>query len=67
MFICGPKLTAADFMMAFPLEAAQQIADLTEAKYPLLTGYVKRLQEREAYKRAIERIIKETGSYEPGL
>jgi len=67
LFICGPKLTAADFMMAFPLEAAQQIADLTEAKYPLLTDYVRRLQEREAYKRAIERIVKETGSYEPGI
>jgi len=67
LFICGPRLTAADFMMAFPLEAAQQIADLTEAKYPLLTDYVRRLQGREAYKRAIERIVKETGSYEPGI
>jgi glutathione S-transferase len=66
-FFCGLKLSAADFMMAFPLEAAQQIAGLTEAKYPLLTDYVKRVQRREAYKRAIERIIKETGSYEAGI
>jgi glutathione S-transferase len=66
-FFCGLKLSAADFMMAFPLEAAQQIAGLTEAKYPLLTDYVRRVQGREAYKRAIERIIKETGSYEAGI
>jgi glutathione S-transferase len=54
-------------MMVFPLEAAQQIAGLTEEKYPLLTGYVKAVQGREAYKRAIERIVAETGSYEPGI
>ena len=61
------NLSAADFMMAFPLEAAQQIAGVTEAKYPLLTDYLRRVQEREAYKRAIERIIKETGSYQAGI
>jgi glutathione S-transferase len=66
-FMCGLKLTAADFMMAFPLEAAQQIGGLTKAKYPLLTDYVKRAQGRGAYKRAIERIVKETGSYEAGI
>lgn len=54
-------------MMAFPLEAAQQIAGLTEARYPLLTGYLRRLQRREAYKKAIDRVVKETGSYHPGI
>ncbi|KAE9369269.1 glutathione S-transferase [Stipitochalara longipes BDJ] len=66
-FVCGPKLTAVDFMMAFPLEAAQQIAGLNQEKYPLLTDYLKRVQSREAYQRAIERIIKETGKYDPGI
>jgi hypothetical protein len=32
-----------------------------------LTDYVRRLREREAYKRAIERIVKETGSYDAGI
>jgi hypothetical protein len=54
-------------MMVFPLEAAQSIAGLTEARHPLLTNYVKRMQAREGYKRAAERIIKEVGSYEPGI
>jgi len=66
-FISGPKLTAADFMMAFPLEAAQQIAGLTKAKHPLLTAYIARVQSRDAYKKAVERIIKETGDYVPGI
>jgi glutathione S-transferase len=66
-FICGPKLTAVDFMMAIPLEAAQQIAGLNEEKYPLLTEYTKRIQSRAAYQRVIERIVKETGKYEPGI
>jgi len=66
-FVCGPRLTAVDFMMAFPLEAAQQIAGLSKEKYPVLTDYLKRVKGREAYQRAIERIIKETGKYEPGI
>ena len=67
LFICGPKLTAVDFMMALPLEAAQQIAGLNKEKYPLLTDYIKRIHSREAYLKAIERIVKETGKYEPGI
>lgn len=66
-FICGPSLTAADFMMIFPLEAAHQIAGLTETRYPYLTAYIKAIQQRDAYKRAIERIVKETGSYDPNI
>ncbi|RDW85808.1 hypothetical protein BP5796_04133 [Coleophoma crateriformis] len=66
-FISGLKLTPADFMMAFPLEAAQQIAGLTKTKYPFLTDYVARVQSREAYKAAIEHIIEQTGTYEPGI
>jgi glutathione S-transferase len=66
-FVSGPKLTASDFMMGFPLEAAQQISGLTKTKYPLLTDYIKRIQGREAYQKAIQRIIKETGKYEAGI
>jgi glutathione S-transferase len=66
-FFAGSKLTAADFMMCFPLEAAQQIAGLTTEKYPHLAEYLKRVQERPGYKCAIERIIKETGSYQAGI
>ena len=63
-FVAGARLTAADFMMAFPLEAAQQIGGLTREKFPLLTDYIARVQSREAYKKAIDRIISETGKYE---
>lgn len=66
-FFCGPNLTAADIMMCFGLEAAQEVAGLTKEKYPLLTDYVSRIQQRTAYQRAIQRIIDETGTYESGL
>ena len=63
-FICGPSLTPADFMMVFPLDAAQQWKYLTDEKHPLLTDYIRRIQARDAYQKAIQRIISETGSYD---
>ena len=51
-------------MMAFPLDAAQQWKQLTNEKYPLLTNYLRRVQARDAYQKAIQRIISETGSYD---
>ena len=41
-FICGKELSAADFMMVFPLEACSQIGGLTGERYPALWAYMKR-------------------------
>ena len=51
-FICGPNLTAADFMMIFVLEAAILFKMLSETSYPKLYSYVRRIQDRAAYKKA---------------
>ena len=48
-------------MMVFPLEGARSGAGLTAAKYPKLDAYVTRLQERDAYKRAIAKAEEATG------
>lgn len=66
-YLCGKELTGADILMSFPLEAAKGRAGLKQAKYPKLWAYVERLQEREAYKRAVQKVIEVEGSYSPNL
>lgn len=60
-YFCGSEVTGADIMLGFALEAAVRRAPLNESNYPKLHRLVKRTQAREAYKRAGERIEKETG------
>jgi glutathione S-transferase len=60
-FLCGPKLTGADIIMIFPLEAAHGRAGLTADKYPKLSAYIERLHKREAYQRAIKKVEETTG------
>ncbi|RDW71237.1 hypothetical protein BP6252_07800 [Coleophoma cylindrospora] len=63
-FLCGPKLTAADILMSFPLIAARGRAGLTQEKYPKLWAYVERLEEEPGYKKAAEKIIEIDGKFE---
>lgn len=62
-FFCGANPTGADALMIFPLEAAKTAGKITAQKYPRLSGYVDMIQAREAYKKAVQRIIDETGEY----
>ena len=66
-YLCGRDLTGADIMMSLPLEASKGRAGLTQEKYPQLWAYVERLESREAYKRAVQKIIDVDGSYKPIL
>ena len=63
-FLCGKNLTGADVLMLFPLEAGQGRTGLTRDKYPKICAYVERLMERDAYKRAVNKIKEKTGKYE---
>jgi glutathione S-transferase len=54
-FFCGKELTAVDIMLSFPLIAAQTRVPVGD-KYPLLTGYVDRLQNMEGYKKAVQKV-----------
>lgn len=60
-FICGPNLTGADFMMIFDLEAAMLSKSLDERSYPKLYSYVRRIQSREEYKRAGDKVSEASG------
>ena len=66
-YLCGKELTGADILMSFPLDAARGRAGLDKDKYPKLWAYVERLQERDAYKRAVQKIIEVEGEYDPVL
>ncbi|KAJ8610257.1 hypothetical protein MRB53_038660 [Persea americana] len=66
-FLCGTQLTGADIMMSYPLESAIGRAGLTEQKYPRLYAFIQRMKQRPAYLKAVQRIIDETGEYDPNL
>lgn len=52
-FFMGDMLTGADFMLSFPMEAVTAKGAI--AMFPNLAAYMKRIEERDAYKRALER------------
>lgn len=66
-YLCGEKLTGADILMSFPLEASKGRVGLTPEQYPKLCAYVDRIHEREAYKKAVNKIVEIEGSYDPNL
>lgn len=53
-WFAGPAFTAADIMMSFPLEAAADRAGLRLGR-PRLAAFLKRIHNRPAYRRALER------------
>jgi glutathione S-transferase len=60
-FFCGANLSGADIMMIFALEGAVQRAPLSDDSYPKLYHWVRRMQAREAYKRAGDRVAEASG------
>jgi glutathione S-transferase len=53
-WFAGAELSGADIMMSFPLEAAAQRAGLDPSR-PRLMAFLKRIHDRPAYQRALER------------
>ena len=53
-WFAGSEFTAADVQMSFPLEAAAARGGL-DVRWPNLMGFLNRIHQRPAYKRAIER------------
>jgi glutathione S-transferase len=60
-FFCGSSITGADIMIHFGLEGATQRVPLSESSYPKLYEYMRRLQGRDAYKRAAKRVTEASG------
>ena len=53
-WFAGPAFSAADVQMSFPVEAAATRGGL-DAKWPHLLAWLKRVQARPAYQRALEK------------
>lgn len=53
-WFAGDTFSAADIQMSFPIEAARARAGLDESR-PRLMNFLQRIQQRPAYKRAVER------------
>ena len=53
-WFAGNDFSAADIQMSFPVEAAAQRAGL-DASRPKLMAYLKKIHDRPAYRRALER------------
>ena len=51
-WFAGSQLTGADFQMSFPLEAA--VAGRATGNFPHITAWVKKVQARPAYQRALK-------------
>jgi len=66
-FLCGKDLSAADIMISFPLEAGQSRSGFTKDQYPKIWAYVDRLHQRDAYKRAVEKIVEREGRFKSSL
>ena len=62
-YLCGKEITAADILMCFPLEASRSRAGMVPETYPKVCAYLEKLKERDAYKRAIQKIVDVEGSY----
>lgn len=53
-WFAGPDFSAADIQMSFPVEAASVRGGLNESR-PRLWSFLKRIHERPAYQRALEK------------
>ncbi|KAF2816095.1 glutathione transferase [Mytilinidion resinicola] len=60
-FFCGNSLTGADIMMIFGLEGAMQRVPITEQSHPNVYHWIIRMQQRDANKRAAEKVTEATG------
>lgn len=66
-YLCGSDFTAADILMSFPLEAGKSRSGLTQEQCPRIWKYVSQLQQRPAYKRAVQKIEEIEGSFKTNL
>jgi len=65
-FLCGKELTAADIMMSFPMDAGRTRSGMKE-ECPIIWAYVDQLLAREAYQRAVKKIIEVDGKFDMTL
>lgn len=66
-YLCGTEITGADILMSFALEAGNSRSGVNQEDYPKVFAYVEKLHQREAYKKATEKIIEVEGQFKTTL
>ena len=66
-YMCGADLSAADIMLSFPLEAGKSRSGFTQSQYPKIWAYVEHVHSRDAYKRAVAKIVEIEGEFKTTL
>jgi glutathione S-transferase len=66
-YLCGKDVTAADILMSFPVEVGNHRSGVKKEDYPKCFEYVEKLHEREAYKRAVDKIVEVEGEFKSSL
>ena len=54
-YLAGDELTAADILLIFPLTTMRAFAPVDLSPYPNIQAYLKRIGDRPAYQRAMEK------------
>lgn len=55
-YLAGEEFSGADILMSFQLLAAQRVGALDKEGYPKIAEYMKKCEERDAYKRATAKV-----------
>lgn len=66
-YLCGKEITGADILMSFALEASNSRSGIKQEEFPKVFAYVEKLHQREAFKRATEKIIEVEGQFKTTL
>lgn len=66
-YFCGNELTAAEIMLSFPLEAGKTRSGFTQDQYPKIWALIDRIHARDAYKRAVAKIVEVEGEFKTTL
>lgn len=63
-FFCGENLSVADILLSFPLIAASARVPDQIQNYPLILGWIERVQNIEGYQKAARKVEEVEGSFE---
>lgn len=56
-WLAGEEFSAADILLSFPLDASKGRGLFTEGSHPTLWAYTERYAQRDAFKRATEKVL----------
>lgn len=63
-FFCGENLSVADILLSFPLIAASSRVPDQIQNYPLILGWIERVQNIEGYQKAVKKVEEVEGSFD---